>query len=137
MCEVRKKGDLLIFANVEQVALANVQLQKAKPVEKPLRLDNLSVLELAVKRRAEKKVDASQLNVVSDVVKKIADLRFLKTLKEQAQVVEEAKRIEHDLENGGPALLQKTNFPSYDVSMLYRLIKQDQEVDNLQGNFEC
>ena len=93
-------------------SLANVTLQKAKPIEKPLKLDNLSVLELAVKRRAEKKVEVKLVEGVSEVIKKVDEIRFCRTLKEQVSIVEEARKMEQNLENGGPSMLQKTNFPS-------------------------
>lgn len=67
-------------------SLQKVALTKAVVAEKEKNLDNLSDLELAVKRRAAKKVDASLVEQAKVAAKRVDDIRFEKTLAAQSQV---------------------------------------------------
>ncbi len=112
--------------------LQRVTLQKPPaqaPVEKEL--DALSQLELAVRRRAGKKMDAALMEEARACAKRVDDIRFEKTLLAQAQVVQEAKRVEQLLDQqGGSEALRAANWPSFDVAALDAMLKRDLEVHN-------
>jgi hypothetical protein len=113
-------------------SLQRVTLVKKPTVEKKERaMDNLSALELAVKKRAAKKVDPELLEKAKEAARRVDEIRFEKTLLAQAQAVQEAKMVEQLLEEqGGPDLLRQTNFPSFDVSCCDKLLKLDLAVHN-------
>ena len=113
-------------------SLQRVTLQKPPaqaPVERPE--DALSALELAVRRRAAKKMDVAVMEEARACAKRVDDIRFEKTLLAQAQIVQEARRIEQQLEEqGGPDALRAANWPSFDVATLDGMLKRDLEVHN-------
>jgi len=118
--------DYLTEESLQRVALAKTVIP-----EKPKSLDNLSALELAVKKRAMKTVEPSLLAAARSISKRVDEIRFEKSLLLQAQVVAEAKRLEVMFEEcGGHETLQQIQFPSFDVASLDKLLKQDLHVHN-------
>jgi hypothetical protein len=111
-------------------SLQRVTLQKAPPQPPAIReLDALSQLELAVRRRAERKIDAGVLEQAKACVERVDNIRFEKTLLAQAQVVQEARRVEQLLDQqGGAEALRAANWPSFDVTTLDAMLKRDLEV---------
>ncbi len=120
--------DYLTSASLQRVALQKAPAQ-AKPEPQ---LGALSALELAVRRRAAKKVDEGLLERARACVKQVDDIRFEKTLLAQAQIVQEAKRLEQLLEEqGGPEAAKSVDWPTFDVASLDALLKKDIEVHNV------
>lgn len=110
-------------------ALQRIQLQhrEVAPREKPVDQYD-AALSLAVKKRAARQMDPGLIDRAKEVGKRVDEIRFLRTLAEQAKLVDEALQMERELEKGGPDALRAANFPAFDVAQLDSLLKRDMEV---------
>lgn len=115
--------DALCEDSLRKVSLSKMDRRELAPA--PARpLDPLSEMEMAVKRRANREKEKSSLpeGRVKTVISAVDEIRFLRTLAEQRQVVEDAKEVEAAMTFG---LVE--GWPQYDVAQLQRIMTLDDQ----------
>ena len=91
----------------------------------------LSALELAVKRRAQKDVGDVDRDRVRVLIARLDDIR-LEGIDTQRQIVADCRAMEEELERtGGPSLIKQLDFPSFDVTALHTMLNTEAEIERL------